>query len=857
MAGPLGPLTRVKGSIAAFRSLFPLSILEQLLPAPSICVYHPHHPIYKYDSALSRSLATSCPDVDPLADGDDSAATPAASAASILSYASLAPSWNNSLPAISGNNKAATIESKTILEESQQQKEISFPRSSDRVSYFLRSFRRNAAMRALALKDAHINDEIFATSLNELSKLLQSSLSPEATAALESLETATAHEILLKLLKDYAQEHHFEAIESHKALVTSLDLRHPHKWFPIARSLQRKIIYHAGPTNSGKTFNALTAMRGASSGVYCGPLRLLAMEVYDSCNSDGTSCNLVTGQERRDVPGAVHTACTVEMASLSNRVDVAIIDEIQMIGDKTRGFAWTRALLGIPASEIHVCGDASAVELVKWLADQMNEEFELKTYDRFTPLVVEPKGLKQKSYSFVRPGDCIVAFSRADIFAIKEALEISTQFKAAVIYGALPPEVRRRQARLFNDPESEYNIMVASDAVGMGLNLNIGRIIFHSLHKREGRRSDKKNVEVSPSAVKQIAGRAGRRSSNYKHGKATCVDKNSISLLERHLAAPLDQAATPRAGLAPEFEQFEAFSSQWPDTTLFSTLLKEFDSQAMLHGQKYFYCRQEDMMEAISLVESIPGLSLKDIYIFAMAPASGGDPRIMAALLHWAKKYAQGMPCPLEIVPPLQAPKTADQMRALETAHSIVTLWLWLSYRFTDVENFVSNREATQEIGERICELLGQGLENISAAPRKSLVEENDDDGDEKLKIKKERKKRKLGIVSRDRVKEMQRSSRLRSDAYPELFAAFGEEVDSVKTVLSAEREQVVREKKEEVIKEKSREKEERMRKKRETALEAKEAKRRVKEAAVKSKRAAKRLKKATSVRTEENASAL
>jgi ATP-dependent RNA helicase SUPV3L1/SUV3 len=727
--------------------------------------------------------------VAPLDDADGSPAA-AASAASLLSYANLSSSAMLDLP-LSSRIHDVLPNSSLVAEK--------LPPLSGRVSYFLRSFRRNAAMRARALKDAHINDELFTKSFFELAKLLQTAISPEAAAALESLEATAAHEIFLKLLIDHAQQNHTQAIESHKTLVTSLDLRHPHTWFPMARSLQRKIIYHAGPTNSGKTFNALTAMRGASSGVYCGPLRLLAMEVYDSCNSDGTFCNLVTGQERREVSGANHTACTVEMASLSQRVDVAIIDEIQMIGDKTRGFAWTRALLGVPASEIHVCGDASAVELVKWLAEQMNEEFELKTYDRFTPLTVEPKGLKQKSYSFVRPGDCIVAFSRADIFAIKEAIERSTRFKAAVIYGALPPEVRRRQARLFNDPESGYQVMVASDAVGMGLNLNIGRVIFHALHKREGGRTEKKRVEVSPSAVKQIAGRAGRRSSNYKHGKTTCMDAENIALLERHLAVPLDHAATPRAGLAPEFDQFEAFSSQRPDTTLFSTLLKEFDSQAMLQGQKYFFCRQEAMMEAVNLVESIPGLSLKDIYILAMAPASGGDPRIMAALLHWAKKYALGLPCPLEITPPLQAPTTADQLRALETAHSIVTLWLWLSYRFTEVESFVSSREAVQEIGEKICELLGRGLESITVSGgENSLLEE---EIDENSKIKRQRQTKKLGIVNRERVRQMQKSS-TSSDAYPELFAAFAEEIEAVKAVLAAassEKEHIPwREKKEE-----------------------------------------------------------
>jgi ATP-dependent RNA helicase SUPV3L1/SUV3 len=775
MVGPWGLRRANAWSIPRIRSLFPFNILEQAIPASSVCIYRANYSIYKYDSSLIRSLATFCLDAAPLDDGDDAATAAAApaSAASLLNYASLKADrtrpWESSIhQQPSGKNLTAETTPNVEKKESPL---------SGRISYFLRSFRRNAAMRAQALKDAHINDELFTISYFELSKLLQTVLSPEAATAFESLDTTAAHAILLKMLISHAEKHHSNAIESHKTLVTSLDLRHPHTWFPMARCLQRKIIYHAGPTNSGKTFNALTAMRGASSGLYCGPLRLLAMEVYDSCNADGTFCNLVTGQEKRDVPGAAHTACTVEMASLSQRVDVAVIDEIQMIGDTNRGFAWTRALLGIPAAEIHVCGDASAVELVKWMAQQMNENFELITYNRFTPLLVEPKGLKQKSYSFVRPGDCVVAFSRTDIFAIKEAIEASTRFKAAVIYGALPPEVRRRQARLFNDPESGYKVMVASDAVGMGLNLNIGRVIFHSLHKRQGGRSDKKRVEVSPSAVKQIAGRAGRRSSNYKHGKTTCMDSENIPLLEQHLAVPLDTSATPRAGLTPEFDQFEAFSSQRPENTLFSTLLKEFDSQAMLHGRKYFFCRQEAMMETVNLVESIPGLSLKDIYIFAMAPASGGDPRIMAALLHWAKKYAQGVACPLEITPPAQAPKNADQMRALETAHSIVTLWLWLSYRFTEVESFVTNRESAQEIGEKICELLGKGLENITKK------KEEEEIGDKK----EVQRRKKLGVVNRQRVRQMQKNS-TNSDAYPELFAAFQEEMEIVKAALLAEK---------------------------------------------------------------------
>ena len=77
-----------------------------------------------------------------------------------------------------------------------------------------------------------------------------------------------------------------------------LDLRKPHLWYPVARSLQRRLVYHMGPTNSGKTYNALQAMRAARSGVYCGPLRLLAMEIYDELNASGTYCNLITGALR-------------------------------------------------------------------------------------------------------------------------------------------------------------------------------------------------------------------------------------------------------------------------------------------------------------------------------------------------------------------------------------------------------------------------------------------------------------------------------------------------------------------------------------------------------------------------------
>ena len=167
---------------------------------------------------------------------------------------------------------------------------------------------------------------------------------------------------------------------------TVADMRRPEWWYPKARLSKRTIIYHGGPTNSGKTYHALEALKRAENGVYAGPLRLLALEVHERLNDAGVYCSLFTGQERREVPFATHASSTIEMVSLQERYDVAVIDEIQLIGSSERGHSWTRALLGLDAREIHVCGALDASELVEDLAKKCGDDFVLKTYERLTPL---------------------------------------------------------------------------------------------------------------------------------------------------------------------------------------------------------------------------------------------------------------------------------------------------------------------------------------------------------------------------------------------------------------------------------------------------------------------------------------
>jgi len=248
------------------------------------------------------------------------------------------------------------------------------------------------------------------------------------------------------------------------------DLRYPVEWYPATRAVQRKIILHVGPTNSGKTYHALKRLEQAKTGIYAGPLRLLAHEVYTRLNAKGRTCDLVTGDEKAAHDGAEMQSCTVEMVPLNADVDVAVIDEIQMIGHKERGWAWTQALLGLKAKEIHLCGEERSVPLIKELVASMGDAIEIHTYKRLSPLKTMSTSLNG-SLNNLRKGDCVVVFSRVGIHAMKRDIERLTQKRVAVVYGSLPPEIRAQQARLFNDPDNDYDIIVASDAIGMGLNL--------------------------------------------------------------------------------------------------------------------------------------------------------------------------------------------------------------------------------------------------------------------------------------------------------------------------------------------------------------------------------------------------
>ena len=136
---------------------------------------------------------------------------------------------------------------------------------------------------------------------------------------------------------------------------------------PIRKTLK------TNPTR-GKTHSALQSFVEADSAVYCGPLRLLAHEIYERMNKNNVECNLLTGEDRKESSHVNKWACTIEMTPLNRSFDVAVLDEIQVISDRDRGFAWTNALLGIQAMKVHVCGEDSAVELVQELCKMTGDD---------------------------------------------------------------------------------------------------------------------------------------------------------------------------------------------------------------------------------------------------------------------------------------------------------------------------------------------------------------------------------------------------------------------------------------------------------------------------------------------------
>ncbi|CAO2654763.1 Nn.00g114960.m01.CDS01 [Neocucurbitaria sp. VM-36] len=499
------------------------------------------------------------------------------------------------------------------------------------------------------------------------------------------------------------------------------DLRYPAEWYPATREIPRTVHLHVGPTNSGKTYHALKRLEEAETGIYLGPLRLLAHEVYTRLNAKGKACGLVTGEEQRMPQGdpARMYSCTVEMAPLNTPFDVAVIDEIQMISHQDRGWAWTQAFLGLQAKEIHLCGEARTVPLMRELCALVGDKVHVHEYERLTPLQVQPRSLKGK-LSSLEKGDCIVAFTILGIHALRREIEKNTGKKCAIVYGSLPPETRAQQARLFNDPDNDYDFLVASDAIGMGLNLAIKRVIFESTIKSNG----VNYVPLQISEVKQIAGRAGRYKTAHQavsHDSAentvpdTAIDPaigldskkpeqepeqqtiGWVTTLDQvdhgHLKLGMSREPEPikSAGLFPPSLIVERFANYFPPGTPFSYIMLRLHEISELHP-RFHLCALKDQLAIADNIHTIKNLSIQDRIMICAAPINMRDSGEREFLRALAECIADGQSgdlldlksLPLDI---MDKPPSGDRsyLYQLEQLHKMLVCYLWLSYRFPNV----------------------------------------------------------------------------------------------------------------------------------------------------------------------------
>ena len=294
-----------------------------------------------------------------------------------------------------------------------------------------------------------------------------------------------------------------------------------------------------GPTNTGKTHLALERMTGYASGMIGFPLRLLARENYDRLvrKLGVGKVGLLTGEERILPVGARYLCCTVESmpldanadAELANRrFDFVAVDEVQLAGDRERGHVFTdRILHGRGAFETMFMGAETAAPLLKALLPDAKFEFR----DRMSRLAYAgPKKLTR-----LPRRSAIVAFSAADVYQIAEFVK-RQRGGAAVVMGRLSPRTRNAQVELYQNGDVDF--LIATDAIGMGLNLDLGHVALSADMKFDGRQMRK----LLPSEMAQIAGRAGRHMNDGSFGVTDgchALEPEMIDAIEQHRFAPL------------------------------------------------------------------------------------------------------------------------------------------------------------------------------------------------------------------------------------------------------------------------------------------------------------------------------
>ncbi len=482
-----------------------------------------------------------------------------------------------------------------------------------------------------------------------------------------------------------------------------------HETFPAARARCRELLFVAGPTNSGKTYIASQKLAAAKRGVYLAPLRLMAAEFWDRMQASGVHCSLITGEERIVDPFAEHISSTIEMLATDAEYDVAIIDEVQMIADKDRGWAWTQAIVGVNAKLVILVGSPDAEAVLREIATRLGEPLEVQRTERLTPLEVAAFPLDPDKQ--VEEGSAFISFSRRDVLAWKQTLGAS---QCAAVYGALSPEVRREEARRFTAGEAK--IVSATDAIGMGLNLPVKTVVFTTLTKWDG----EKEITLGDSAIRQIGGRAGRYGM-HEIGVVTALNKRDLAHIRKAMAAPPVPLPIV-APIAPHIKMLEFLSQETGKSDLPSLL----DCFSALPGNTDLFCKAD-----VSSMRDLAGeigdfkLPLDTQFALCACPVDVRDGDHLRAWRHWVTAVSRELPSPMPRGTNYDGNKStssAVQLQGAEARVRLLAAYRWMHHRmpdlFPDIEkalevcsatnSFISN--SLKEKIVRRCRRCGHGL---------------------------------------------------------------------------------------------------------------------------------------------------
>lgn len=456
--------------------------------------------------------------------------------------------------------------------------------------------------------------------------------------------------------------------------------------YPAARSMKRHFVLHIGPTNSGKTHDAIEDLIQADNGIYLAPLRLLAYEQYDRINRAECPCSLVTGEEQFIIDGARHQSSTIEMLNLKKRYDVAVIDEAQMIADKARGGAWTAAIMGVCASKIHICAAPEAEKRIIEIIRDCGDDFEIIRHRRMTPLKYEEKAFRFPED--VREGDALIVFSRSNVHAVAAQLG-KRHIACSVIYGALPYDVRHKQAELF--ARGDTKVVVATDAIGMGMNLPIRRVVLMETTKFDGFTRRPLRYEE----IRQIVGRAGR-----------------YGIYDTGYAASANGDERVRAAIQYSSRPIEKAVIDFPETLLtvdapILELIKKWEKVVPAQGwQKESISQMRHLAEMTKDLNAPKRLS----YDFLTIPFEEDNGALLdiwfRTFVHEVRREEYSI---YDLVDQLQLkkPSTADAIDMLEQQHRILDLYFNLARKFQPLESTLKLiMEKKRICSEKITKLL-------------------------------------------------------------------------------------------------------------------------------------------------------